>query len=59
MRRRSTAFQAAGTGWRTLSAGCAALTCGYENPTLRVISQLLIRMNYELRQAHDGASLYF
>jgi hypothetical protein len=34
--------------WRTLSAGCAALTCGYENPTLRVISLLLIRMNYEL-----------
>jgi hypothetical protein len=31
-----------------ITAGCAALTCGYENPTLRVISLLLIRMNYEL-----------
>jgi hypothetical protein len=56
MRRCSPAFQAAGTGWRTLPAGCAALTCGYENPTLRVISLLLIRMSYELRQARNGVS---
>jgi hypothetical protein len=39
-----------------LAAGCAALTCGYENPTLRVISLLLIRMNYELRKARNGVS---
>jgi hypothetical protein len=38
-------------GWCRLPAGCAALTCGYENPTLRVISLLLIRMNYELAGA--------
>jgi hypothetical protein len=33
--------------WRTLPAGCAALTCGYENLTLRVISLLLIRISYK------------